>query len=588
MNNNLLQPSVYEQYMLELVNRARSNPNKEAGRYGLNDLNRGLSSGTITSAAKQPLAFNFSLIDAARDHSQWISDTNTFSHTGAGGSSPGDRMAAAGYNFTGAWRWGENIAWQGTTGTPNITSFVADEHESLFLSDGHRKNILNSGFREIGIGVIQDTFATSTRTYNAVITTQNFASSGSSVFLTGVAFNDLVNEDDFYTIGEGLSGIEIKATRRSDNQIFTTHTLDAGGYQIALKAGTYDVTFSENGTIIGNSHTVAIASQNVKLDLDTSNIEIVNENDLLRGGQNQDTLNGGAGNDSLYGLGNDDRLVGGDGNDILYGWIGNDSLYGQNNDDRLVGGDGNDSLSGGNGNDTLNGGNGNDTLNGGTGNDYLSGQDDDDRLIGSDGNDILYGGIGDDSLYGQDDDDKLVGNDGNDILYGGTGDDSLYGQDDDDKLVGNDGNDILYGGIGDDSLYGQDDNDKLVGNDGNDFLHGGNGADELLGQNDDDQLVGANGNDTLNGGLGLDSLRGGAGSDRFVLLSSTTADRDIIEDFRDGVDRLVLSGNLSFGNLDIFNDSASSSTVIEDNRTNTVIAVLSGVDSSLITEADFS
>ncbi len=96
MNNNpLLEPSAYEQYMLELINRARSNPNTEAIRYGLTDLNQGLTSGTITSAPKQPLAFNFLLIDSSRKHSLWISDTNTFSHTGAGGSDPGQRMRAS-------------------------------------------------------------------------------------------------------------------------------------------------------------------------------------------------------------------------------------------------------------------------------------------------------------------------------------------------------------------------------------------------------------------------------------------------------------------------------------------------------------
>ena len=269
MNNNLsLQPSAYEQYMLELINRARSNPNAEAARYSLTDLNQGLSPGTITSDPKQPLAFNLFLIDSAREHSQWMGDTNTFSHTGEGGSNAGQRMSAAGYNFTGSWGWGENLAWQGTTGTPNVSQFIADEHRSLFLSDGHRKNILKDSFREIGIGAIED----SIYSYNAVITTQKFAYSGSSVFLTGVAFDDLVIDDDFYTIGEELSGIELKAIRQSDNQIFTTHTMDAGGYQIALDPGTYDVTFSQNGVNIGNSHTVTINSQNVKLDLDTSNI----------------------------------------------------------------------------------------------------------------------------------------------------------------------------------------------------------------------------------------------------------------------------------------------------------------------------
>ena len=242
MNNNIfLQPSAYEQYMLELINRARSNPNAEATLYGLTDLNQGLPSGTITSDPKQPLAFNLLLIDSARLHSQWISDNNTFSHTGEGGSNPFHRMSAAGYNFTGSWGWGENIALQGTTGTPNVSQFIAEEHQNLFLSDGHRKNILNGSFREIGIGVIEDTF----NNYNAVITTQNFADSGSSVFLTGVAFDDLVIDDYFYTIGEGISGIEVKATRQSDNQIFTTNTMDAGGYQIALSTGNYNIEFSK-------------------------------------------------------------------------------------------------------------------------------------------------------------------------------------------------------------------------------------------------------------------------------------------------------------------------------------------------------
>ncbi|ELS01443.1 putative calcium-binding protein [Xenococcus sp. PCC 7305] len=658
-NNLLLQPSAHEQYMLELINRARANPNAEATRYGLSDLNRGLSSGTISSAPKQPLAFNFSLTDAARDHSQWISDTNTFSHTGAGGSSPGDRMAAAGYDFTGSWSWGENIAWQGTTGTPNITNFVADEHEGLFLSDGHRKNILKSSFREIGVGVIQDTFTTSVRTYNAVITTQKFAYSGSSVFLTGVAFDDLVAEDAFYNVGEGLSGIEITATRQSDDKSFTTHTLDAGGYKIALDAGTYDVTFAENGTIIGNSYTITINSQNVKLDLDTSNLGtlpeesspvIVDDGELIRGGQDKDTLRGGIKDDSLYGQGNDDKLIGNDGHDLLKGDEGNDILLGSDGHDTLYGGAGDDILYGQGGDDSLLGNDGNDTLNGGTGDDILYGKDDDDRLIGAsgndmlmggdghdfllgnDGNDTLNGGIGDDILYGKDDNDSLIGANGNDTLRGNAGDDSLYGQGDNDRLIGDkgrdllmggNGDDILLGGNGDDTLYGeagadvlfgQNNNDSLIGGDGNDTLYGEAGADILSGQNDDDRLIGADdndslyggagddillgqngndqlvgndGNDSFYGGFGLNSLTGGSGSDRFVIMSATTGDRDTIEDFEDGIDRIVLSGDLSFGNLEIFNDPTSPGTIIEDKRSNTVIAIVSGVDASLITEADF-
>src|SRR4051812_35771389 len=70
-------PTDYEQYMLELLNRARANPAVEAARYGI-DLNEGLSAGTISTVAKQPLAMNAYVVDAARGHSQWMIDNDVF------------------------------------------------------------------------------------------------------------------------------------------------------------------------------------------------------------------------------------------------------------------------------------------------------------------------------------------------------------------------------------------------------------------------------------------------------------------------------------------------------------------------------
>lgn len=263
----MAQPSANEQYMLELVNRARANPNAEAAQYGIG-LNQGLPSGTISGSSKQPLAFNLDLIDSSRDHSQWMLNTDTFSHTGAGGSSAGERMRAAGYDFTGSWTWGENISWRGTTGTPNVTAYVGTQHEGLFKSSGHRRNILNDAFKEIGIGVRTGGF----QAYNAVMATQNFAKSGSSTFLTGVAFDDGVTDDDFYTVGEGLGDIQVKATRQSDNAVFNTQTYDSGGYQIALAPGTYDVAFSGGGLSQVVNKTVTVDTKNVKLDLATDQL----------------------------------------------------------------------------------------------------------------------------------------------------------------------------------------------------------------------------------------------------------------------------------------------------------------------------
>ncbi len=263
------QPTAYEQYLLELINRARLNPVGEANLFGIG-LNDGLNANTISDSAKQPLAFNLLLIDSARSHSQWMLDTDTFSHTGEGGSSSGDRMRDAGYQFTGSWTWGENLGYTGTTGTLNVNNAVGQVHKNLFKSSGHRKNILNNSYREIGLATLTGDFDG----YNALMVTEDFAKSGSDIFLTGVAFDDLVQDDDFYTVGEGLGGIEVTAVRQSDNRSFTTTTMASGGYQIALDAGTYEVSFSDNNQMIGSSHQVSIAGENIKLDLDKSNLAV--------------------------------------------------------------------------------------------------------------------------------------------------------------------------------------------------------------------------------------------------------------------------------------------------------------------------
>src|SRR4051812_26073316 len=117
----MTEPTALDQYLIELINRARMNPTAEAKRLGI-DLNEGLTPGQISTAAKQPLAFDPDLTESARGHAKWMLDTDTFSHTGEGGSSPGVRMATAGYEFTGNWRWGENISWRGTTDAPENTT----------------------------------------------------------------------------------------------------------------------------------------------------------------------------------------------------------------------------------------------------------------------------------------------------------------------------------------------------------------------------------------------------------------------------------------------------------------------------------
>jgi uncharacterized protein YkwD len=71
-----------------------------------------------------------------------------FDHVSPGGGTFVDRIKAAGWSAPGSWSAGENIAWgSGSLGTP--ASIV----DGWMHSAGHRANILNGSFTQIGIGI---------------------------------------------------------------------------------------------------------------------------------------------------------------------------------------------------------------------------------------------------------------------------------------------------------------------------------------------------------------------------------------------------------------------------------------------------
>jgi uncharacterized protein YkwD len=102
-----------------------------------------------TSRGLGSLTENSLLSRAARGHSTDMVDRNYFAHDSLGGSSFVDRIRSVGYlPSSGSWVAGENIAY-GTSvlGTPRAIV------KSWMESPGHRANILNRSFRELGIGV---------------------------------------------------------------------------------------------------------------------------------------------------------------------------------------------------------------------------------------------------------------------------------------------------------------------------------------------------------------------------------------------------------------------------------------------------
>ena len=378
--------SELERQMLELINDER--------------VSRGLS----------PLALELNLNGSAEDHSLWMLSTNTFSHTGEGGSSATQRIEDADFDLSGSWGTAENIAVQSERGSASIEDDVVDLHYSLMGSADHRANILNPNFEYIGIGIEVGNFTYGDgSTHTSVIVTQNFART------------------------EGTADLDIPGT---------AGIVEFGGEFDDVIAGTEgnDELYGEAGS-------------------DTLNG--ADGNDTLRGGTGRDTLNGGDGDDQLFGNSSVDVLDGGAGNDYLSGGEGVDTLSG---------GTGSDELIGHTGWDVLNGGGGNDVLRGSAGADTLSGDDGNDELHGGTGVDVLRGGNGADELFGNAGSDTLEGGSGADDLFGGSGNDDLSGGVGNDEIYGGQGVDRLDGGAGDDFMRGGTLADTFVFSSGTDWI----------------------------------------------------------------------------------------------------------------------
>ncbi|BAY22680.1 hypothetical protein NIES2100_24430 [Calothrix sp. NIES-2100] len=463
---------------------------------------------------------------------------------------------------------------------------------------------------------------------------------GSDRLIAGVG-NDILSGgagDDILDGGDGTDAVSESANVNftlTDTQLIGNGSDSLSNIErVTLTGGVGDNTLDASGFTIGSVYLYGGVG-----------------NDTLIGGSNIDYLNGQDGNDSLIAGAGNDTLYGGAGNDSLDGSAGNDTLYGQDGNDSLIAGAGNDILYGGAGDDILDGGDGIDalsesadvnftltntqlvglgsdslssiervTLTGGVGDNTLDASGftmGSVYLYGSVGNDTLIGGSNIDYLYGQDGNDSLIAGAGNDILYGGLGDDILDGGDNIDSLsesanvnftltntqligLGNDSLSniervTLTGGVDDNTLdasgftmgsvylYGGVGNDIVIGGSNNDTLNGQDGSDRLIGNAGNDYLYGGAGDDTLMGGAGNDLLYGQTGADIVVLVSGNGTDS--VSGFEDGIDKLGLFGGLTYGALTI--SASGNNTSIRITATNEALAVLSGINYSLITESDF-
>ncbi|MFJ3306349.1 sigma-70 family RNA polymerase sigma factor [Streptomyces sp. NPDC086549] len=126
----------------QAVQRASSTPTAQSAPAGTVAQVIALVNKERASAGCGPVTDNAQLRDAAQKHSDDMAARNFFDHTNPDGDGPGERITAAGYRWS---TFGENIA----KGQQSPESVM----DSWMNSPGHRANILNCSFKELGVGV---------------------------------------------------------------------------------------------------------------------------------------------------------------------------------------------------------------------------------------------------------------------------------------------------------------------------------------------------------------------------------------------------------------------------------------------------
>jgi Ca2+-binding RTX toxin-like protein len=337
--------------------------------------------------------------------------------------------------------------------------------------------MLNASFREIGAGIAQGVFQFTQGPFNSVDATENFAFSGSKVFITGVCIND-ADGDNFYDIGEGRSGISVQV-RQGGTLAGSATSAPAGGYAVGVAAGSYEVMFSGGGLAGAVTCVIDASSGNVKVDLAGAD-EILSSGNV--------TLGGGARHATLLGV----AALSATGNSLA------------------------NALTGNKGSNTLNGGTGADTLAGGPGNDtyVIDSPGDVVAELGNEGVDTVRSGIG-----------FALGANLENLVLTGSGAINGSGNTLNNVIVGNGGNNVLDGAAGTDtasyspatagvSVNLTFTSAQNTGAMGLDTLAG---IENLVGSSHADTLTGNSLANTLNGGAGADSLAGGAGNDIYVV-----------------------------------------------------------------------
>jgi hypothetical protein len=349
-------PTGLEQYLLELINEARLDPQANAARYiaGYSPLRSAdpdiqvaldyfhvdgaaLRSAFAALQPAQPLAWSQTLAGAARAHDAAMIAADQQTHQAPGEPGLGSRASNAGYvNWSSV---GENIFAFAHSLLYAHAGFMVDWGQGpngMQSPAGHRDSIMNPDFREVGIGVTAE--ADPATQVGPLVVTEDFGSRfGTRGFVLGVAYSD-TDRDGFYTPSEGRGDLTV-----SLGSVSVT-SWSSGGYTLETSAtGAQTVTLVGGGLSGPASLALNLAAgSNLKLDLVDGRVLKTSASVAVAGpiaeidglgqfgltlsatGSGAVTIKGARGNDVLTGAQGADSLMGGAGDDTLDGAAGAD------------------------------------------------------------------------------------------------------------------------------------------------------------------------------------------------------------------------------------------------------------------------
>lgn len=286
-------PTNQEQWMLEIINRARAGAVADAGRLSrdsslaaiysffkiktadiVSQYRESVRNGLLDGSA-QPLAFNAKLLKSTQLHSRDQLDKGFQGHASSSsppapfrpGFGPGQRAAALGYHggvTENAYAYASSVEFA-------HAAFAVDwggdhprqqGYNPAFAGQGmqnpatHRINLHDNDFNEIGIGIVRG----SNGDIGPMVVTQNFGTGSATV--TGVVYADR-DQNAFYSPGEGIGKVRVEVHGAAYHAV----TASSGGYAIPVTTdGTYTVTFSGAGIKTWTTEVTVKQGRNSKLD----------------------------------------------------------------------------------------------------------------------------------------------------------------------------------------------------------------------------------------------------------------------------------------------------------------------------------